>query len=96
MFSAVAVLNSSEDELQRVLNDDFSLHYLSGSDGYSRHVDPPGSAHMHTLDSCKYLSRPDKVGAVDVVELVGGESGVGKLCVRRRLTRGADFDIVRV
>ena len=31
---------------------------------------------------------------VDVVELFGGEGGVGKLCIRRRLRRGGNFDLV--
>ena len=32
---------------------------------------------------------------MDVVEVFGGESGVGKLCIRRRLIRGGEiFDLV--
>ena len=31
---------------------------------------------------------------MDVVELFSGGVGVGKFCVRRRLRRGANFDLV--
>lgn len=43
---------------------------------------------------CTYLSRPEVVASIDVMELVGGESGVGKLSVRRRLSCGANFALV--
>ena len=41
-----------------------------------------------------YLAQPENKGHVDVVEIFGGESGVGKLCIRRRLVRGENFDLV--
>ena len=31
---------------------------------------------------------------MDVVEVFGGESGIGKPCIRRRLVRGENFDLV--
>ena len=40
------------------------------------------------------MDKPEVSGVVDVVEMFGGESGVGKLCLRRRLKRGANFDLV--
>lgn len=41
-----------------------------------------------------YLTHPDRVGYVDVVAMFGGESGVGRLCIRRRLKRGGNFALV--
>ena len=41
------------------------------------------------------MAKPENVGiGIDVAELFGGEGGVGKLCIRRRLRRGRNFDLV--
>ena len=85
---------SSEGELDKVLNYNFCLHCLVGSDGYSRHSSPRNSMEIPIIELCIYLSRSDMAGTVDVMELFGGESGVGRLCVRRRLVGGVSFDIV--
>ena len=42
----------------------------------------------------EYVSEPRIEGLVDVVEIVVGEGGVGKLCARRRLKGGVEFDLV--
>ena len=70
------------------LADKFSLHYLVGSGGAGRHVNPPGSTYVPLEQRNTYLAKPEHNGTVDVVEIFGGESGVGKLCLRRRLRRG--------
>ena len=64
---------SSEDEMEKVFNDNFRLHFFVGSYRHPRHVNPPGGAHVHIFGPCAYLSRPEMVGSVDVMELFGGE-----------------------
>lgn len=49
---------------------------------------------MHTSELSAYLFQLAFAGAVDVLELFGGERGVGKLCARRRFKGGANFDLV--
>ena len=68
--------------------DNFSLHYLVGSAGSGNHVNPPGSTYVPLEQLNTYLAKAEHEGIVDVVEIFGGESGVGKLCLRRRLRRG--------
>lgn len=85
----------SEDELEKVLNGNYSLHCLLASSGAEHHVDPPSSVQVDIEHLCTFLAKPEyESSMVDVVELFGGESGVGKPCVRRRLSRGEMFDIV--
>lgn len=63
--------------------------------GSSHHEDPPPrSAQVQIESSVAELPKFGYVGSVDVVEICDGERGVGKLCVRRRLKRGAKFDLV--
>ena len=85
---------SSEEELDKVVDSGFSLHYLVGSSGATHHVDPPKSRVICIEDLDTYLAQPELKGCVDVVEVFGGESGFGKLCIRRRLVRGENFDLV--
>ena len=47
-----------------------------------------GSTHVPLEELNTYLAKAENKGIVDVVEIFGGESGVGKLCLRRRLRRG--------
>ena len=85
---------STEDELERVLHSNFSMHYLIGSDGVDCHQDPPDSVVIAPDDLFAFLAQPGNEGLVDVCEISGGESGVGKLCIRRRLRLGGNVDIV--
>ena len=85
---------SSEDELERVLNNNFGLHYLVGSGGSGCHVDPPRCVQVPMKELNAYLLRPANVGSIGVVEVFGGEGGVGKFCARRRSRRGANVDLV--
>ena len=79
---------TSQDELDRGSDDNCALHCLIGSDGFQHHTDPPKSRAIHIEDFNVYLVQPHLGGCVDVVEVFGRESGVGKLCIRRRLVRG--------
>lgn len=85
---------SSEDEIEKVSNDNFRPHYLVGGSGAGHFLSPPGCAHVPIDEFVGYLSKPEMVGRVDVMELFGGEGDVGKFCARRRLKRGANFDVV--
>ena len=58
------------------------------------HADPPRSHVIEIEGLMTYLAQPHLQGSVDVVEIFGGESGVGKLCIRRRLRRGDNVDLV--
>ena len=49
---------------------------------------------VHIGDLRSSLAQPEYAGSIGVVEICGGEGGVGKLCVRSRWTRGANFDLV--
>ena len=49
---------------------------------------------MHISEFVAHLSRPELPGTVDVMELFGGDGGVGKLCSRRRPRRGENVDLV--
>ena len=55
---------------------------------------PPHCALVDIFEVNAFLAKAENVGKVDVVEVFGGESGVGRLCVRCRLERGANFDLV--
>ena len=80
---------SSGEDAEHILLDNFCL-YLSGSSG---------GAEGHQGRSCSledfvaYLSRPALAGTLDLVEIFGGEGGVGKIGVRRRLRTGENFDL---
>ena len=54
---------SIDDELERVLDDNFSLHYFVGG-GVDGHTDPnpPGCGHVHTKDSVALLARFELAG----------------------------------
>ena len=86
--------SSSEEDAAGILADNYSLHYLVGSAGSGGRVNPPGSTHVPIEELNSYLVKPEVSGTVDIVEIFGGESGVGKLCLRRRLRRGVNFDLV--
>lgn len=58
------------------------------------HVDPPEGRVVHIEDSGTYLAQPELKSRVDIVEIVGGESGVGRCCIRRRFVRGWNFCLV--
>ena len=87
-------VSSSEGESSRVLDDNYSLHYLIGSCGARHHVDPPNLEYVSlgTFNVC--VAQFAMFGSIDVVEVFGGESGVGTCCARRRLRRGEKFDLV--
>ena len=81
----------SEEEMDKALNDNFSLRYFVYSDGSSCHASPPPrSVEIQVKDLCTHLDRSELSGTVDVMELFGGEIGVGKLCVWRRQVRGGN------
>ena len=75
-----------------VLNDNRSLHYLVSSCGARHDVDPPKGKVVHIEDLNTYLAQPALKGSVGLVEIFGGEPGVGKFSIRRRLARGGKFD----
>ena len=79
---------SSQVELDRVLDGDYSLHYFIGSSGASLHVDPPRGRVLHVDDLNAHFVQQHLKGSVDVDEVFGGEAGVGKCCIRRRFIRG--------
>ena len=88
-------VDSSEGEAEIVLGDNFALWYGVGCDGADMHQDPPKSTVIDVDDLLVFLATLENAGgAIDVVEIFGGEGGVGKLCVRRRLRRGRNFDLV--
>ena len=65
---------SSEDEVDTVLNDYHSLHYLFGCGGASHHVESPKGAVVSINEFCSVLLRLGYKGSIDVVEFFGGES----------------------
>lgn len=69
---------SSEDEFEQVLKDNYSLHHLIGSCGAGHHVDPPKGTVVHIEGLNVYLTQPSFRGRVDVVGIFGGESGAGE------------------
>lgn len=79
---------SLEDELGRVLNDNFSFHCLVGSDGHFGRKNPPKSEWVPIWYVHTSLSQPKCRGSVDIVYLFGGDPDAGELCIRRRLLRG--------
>lgn len=67
-------IDSSGDVLEKVLDNNFGLRYLVGSDGHSPQQDHPNSVVVDTDDLRTYVARPEVQGSIDVVELFGGES----------------------
>lgn len=85
----------SDDELGKFLNNKFDLRYLFGSDGFHHRIDPPTSVLIGIQHLFAFLARAgNAISMVDIVEFFGGEGGVRKLCVRRRLKCGRNFGIV--
>ena len=82
---------SSEDELGRVLNDNFSSHYLVGRGGIDHHVSLPRGAKLLIHEFIKYLSTLQMEGIVDVVEIFGGEGGVAKFPRPGEIGPGSKF-----
>ena len=61
--------------MSRVLEHNYSLHYLVGSVDAGRYVNPPKSTYV-SLDQLNiYLANPKQQGTVDVVEIFGGNQG---------------------
>lgn len=60
-------IDSSEDEFEKVFNNNFSPHCFVGGDGHSRQQDHPNGAVIDTTDLCIYLVRPEMQGSMHVV-----------------------------
>ena len=57
----------------KLLNDNYSLHDLTGSSCLDHRQDPPRSAVVHIDDLFTYLSQAEVLGSVDVSGIFGGE-----------------------
>lgn len=83
----------SEEDLERVLPDNFDLHFSAGSGG-----DGPGGHHraaqVPVEQFCGHLNQLRLAGLLDVLGVFGGVGGVGKLALRRRLRTGDNSDLV--
>lgn len=88
-------VDPSSEEYEHILCDNCFVVVWIGCDGFHEHVDPPKSSVIGINDLLVFLAKLEYVGnGIDVVELFGGEGGVGKFYVRRRLRRGQTFDLV--
>ena len=47
-----------------------------------------------TLEEADVYLNAFQSSSIDVCEICGGEAGVSKICIRRRLKTGENFDIV--
>ncbi len=89
--------DSVEEDFDAYLADPhFFLSYLLGSDVeetsfWDRYS--PSSARVEFDQLTAFLSKEERCG-VDLLEIYGGEAGVTKLAIRRRLRTGANMDIV--
>ena len=54
----------------------------------------PTSETVPMEEAMTYLSNPRLEGQLDVMEVFGGQGGVPKVCIRRRLRTGDNFDLV--
>ena len=50
--------------------------------------------YLHVDDLDSFLTSDANLGTVDVMEIFGGEGGVGHLAIRRRLKSGGNIDLV--
>ena len=81
---------------QHLLDRNFSMSYLLGTEGedsylWKSRIISPGYVHFSGLEI--FLSSEKRQG-VDVLELCGGEAGVSRLAIRRRLNSGGNLDLV--
>ena len=84
------------DISRHLLDPEFSLSYLLGSDGEDTEYwlrRPPAGEYVKFDNLTTYLSKEERKGT-DLLEISGGATGVTKLAVRRRLTTGGILDIV--
>ena len=82
---------SSEDDLERVAHDNFSFSFVGSSGGGP---EPPRAARVPINQFVGCLHKIELAGRIDVMEIVGGNAGVGKVAIRRRLRGGGDIDFV--
>ena len=87
-------VESIEGDLDRISNDNFNVHCLVGSVGFSHNIGSSKRVHVSIVGLSSCSSRPELVDIVDVVEIFGGEGDVDTWCVRRMFKRGAIFDLV--
>ena len=64
-------VGSTDGELERVLDDNLSLHYLVGSDGVVRHRGPPKSVVVLPESRIAFMAQPEYEGTVGVCEIFG-------------------------
>jgi hypothetical protein len=91
-------LGSPVAEMYNLIDGNFELHYLLGSDGDMTEDAFKAKCHNSvfvTLPELKnYLTHKSRRGMLDVMEICGGSGGVSKISIRRRLLTGQNFDIV--
>ena len=69
----------------------FDSFYLRGSDAMQDSLNPPGTCYFSTIDWAIALFQ--KVGRIDVAEIFGGEGGVIRICFKKGLSCGRNFDL---
>ncbi len=80
--------------------EDFALKYLYGVDQAldifvcDGDEEEPDAIVLDVNDLVAYLSKNRYAGDIDIMEVFGGEGGVTKIAIRRRLRTGRNFDIV--
>jgi len=85
-------------EIENSLRDDFALSYLLGSECDESHIlfqtKYPSAIHLSFSDLDIFMAREGHEGSLKVMEMFGGEGGVTRLAIRRRLKTGTNFDVV--
>ena len=97
-YDSVEMGDIEDDKWEDSLRDNFSLHYLLGSevdeDGEEFKSKHPGATFVEFENLMTYLSGDKMAGDMDVMELFGGEAGVTRIALRRRLRTGENFDLI--
>jgi len=85
-------------EIENSLRYDFALSYLLGSECDESHIlfqtTYPSAIHLSFSDLDIFMAREGHEGSLKVMEMFGGEGGVTRLAIRRRLKTGTNFDVV--
>ena len=95
----VPVCSSVPDGYEELLRENhFHLHCSLGSEVEEDHAafihKPKDASSVKADQLLAFLAEPDLEGNMDVMEVAGGESGISKLSIRRKLKTGKVFDLV--
>ena len=89
------------EDYNDLFDEEFHLSYMHGSEieedlqkqsMWSRRA--KDAKHVPLSQVSVFLSQSQCAGVIDVMEICGGEGGVSKVCIRRKLKTGKNFDLI--